>query len=435
MPDFSDFPVRQTNTETNSAPRQISSKIAFSGELETTGLFSLPPLGSFAEKWQAAKLESRLRVQGLFSSAGLQASFTADFYQYAPVTDPDPPRDDGIVLRQCWIGYSGETAAVRIGHQLFNWGNADLFPTVNALDRNDFRDLSALDRSLRTSGTFGVNLKLFTGDTSLEAVWQPVFQQSQTAAPGTFWHFTHDDLAGYTITEIQPQGRSADLKNGAVALRWGGNSSGVDFHINWYFGPQRGILLQTTASGTNSAEAKIHKVPVSKSVNIFSADLSFTAGKAAFRVELAWSPDMTTLLRPDTAAVTTAVANLTAAVQSIEINSLDSGQWFSWTAGMDWQLWGSDGRILIEWSHDLYTRNDSLREDFRTADILALMIKDSFLQGKLELQAGAIFTEREGNYLGAAGYTLTWKPLPNFSITQGSFFFAGVCFLQAKFNI
>lgn len=435
VPDFSNFPDAATNNKRPADNRSQSLPVLqLSGSLSSLSQFSLPPLGSYSEQWQVVKLENRVRLEAALTYSGLKTFALSDFYNYADLSDPSPPRPNGFLLRQLWIEYSGKNGSVRIGKQLLNWGNADLFPVVNTLDRPDLRDLSVLDRSQRYTGSYSVNSKFFIGNSALEAVWIPVFQQTETAPSGTFWYFDHDDIGGFTVTETVADKPSADLKNGAFALRWGGNLAGSDLHINYYYGAQRGLLLQSFVNGTGITNAAVTKKPKTSHVHLFSIDAAFTAGKTAFRFEIAYSPGMSGVEKPTADVVSNAAAGLDENSTGAAVNSLHKKRWLGWTVGMDWQLWGDDGRILLEWSGDRYLEQDNRMEPFRTSDLLAVMGQDTFINGKLVLQLGGVFTRREGEYLGAAGYTITVKPGSNFSFTHGTFFFAGICYLQVKYN-
>ena len=437
LPDISGEKIAGDSTKTNKSLPGIDtdtgeSPLKLGGLLETTAQIAIPPIGAYAEKWQLVKTEGRLRIEAVLKKNSFQGLLQTDFYLY-PDMDPDPaPRTSGTLIRQGWIRFSGSRIELTLGWQNYAWGNADLFATANVLDRPDFADLAVLDSSQRSRGTFGLKTRLFTGSTSFELVWLPAVLPAAMPQESGFWRFSYDDIASTPVTELDGTDPDYKLKNSALALRWGGSVGGVDFHLGWYNGPMRNLLLRSTIiSNAGAPNAEIQKSPVNARVNCFTLNAAFTAGKAALRLEALFSPDMPAATYADSALVLAVLPTLTADTGT-ELGTVDRKPYLAWTAGCDIQLWGTEGRVLVEWKHDIYLKTNSDVEDFRVSDIAALMLQDKFAGGRLNIKIGAVFTKRQEEYLGAAGYELTWNFGNGFSLTQGTFFLAGISYLQAR---
>lgn len=438
LPDISGEKMAGDNSATNSnTPPQVDtdakeSPFKLHGIAETTVQIALPPLGAYADEWQLVKTEGRLRLDAMLKKNSIQANVQTDLYFYPELEEDPAPRGTSGILRQGWIRYSGSTIELTLGWQKFSWGNADLFATANVLDRPDFSDLAVLDSTQRSRGTFGLKTRLFTGATSFELVWLPFVQPAVLPQNSGFWRFDYDDLAAVSVREANGDSPDADLKNSAIALRWGGSVSGVDFHLGWYNGALRGLLLRSTIlSNAGTAAPVITKEPLSMRVHNFTANAAFTIGKAALRAEVLFSPNMPAAQLADDALVTAALGGLTADTKT-DLGTVKRTAYLAWTVGTDIQLWGTEGRLLVEWKHDLYLQETGDVEDFRISDIVALMLQDKFLQGRLNARIGAVFTKRDGKYLGAAGYELSWDFGNGFSLTHGTFFLAGISYLQAR---
>ena len=440
LPDISGEKIASDSSKPNSGPPQVDigggeNPLCISGILGTTIQIAIPPLGRYAEKWQIVKLEGRLRLNASFKKNGFEALLQTDLYLY-PEFETDPaPRRSGGAIRQGWIRFTGHFLEITTGWQMFSWGNADFFPTANVLDRPDFADLTVLDRSLRYRGTFGLKARLFTGNTALELVWLPAVFPAAMPQESGFWRFEYADIGTIPVKENNAPDPGIALDNGAFALRWGGSNGGIDFQLGWYYGPQRGLLLQSTMiSNTATAALSIEKNPAINRVHCFTANAGFTTGKAVLRAELLFSPDMPAATYVADEALATAAAALSPGNSSIPIGTVSSEPYLAWTAGGDILLWGTAGRLLVEWKHDLYLKGTGPTEDFRISDIIALLLQDSFANGRVTIRIGALFTKRKEKHLGAAGYTCTWDFGNGFSLSQGTFLFAGIGCLQARYR-
>ncbi|MCK4906856.1 MAG: hypothetical protein KAS64_04870 [Spirochaetes bacterium] len=439
LPDISGEKIAGNTPKSNTIPvikilKPAISPFRLNATLETTVQTAMPPLGSYVDKWQIAKIEGRFRLDAAFKKGNFEALIQNDLYLYPDLQDTAAPRSTSLVLRQGWLRVGGSLIELTLGWQIFSWGNADILPSANLLDRPDFSDLSVLDRSQRYTGTLGLKTRIFTGNRVLELVFLPTVRTASTAPEDGFWHFTYDDIGTTPVTEKKADNPDYELKDSAVAVRWGGSTSGMDFHIGWYYGPQRGLLLRSTLTGTNAATAVVEKKPWQDRVHCFTLNSAFTIGKMAVRMETLFSPNMPILPYPDQTLISSVSGTLSPLNTSIPLGTVSRGPYLAWTIGADIHLWGNEGRMLIEWKHDLYLEKTDSIEDFRISDIFALMLRDKFFSNRLQIQAGGVFTQKKGEYLGAAGYRITWDFANGFYLTHGTFFLVGISYLQARYR-
>lgn len=183
-------------------------------------------------------------------------------------------------------------------------------------------------------------------------------------------------------------------------------------------------------TGTNqSAGALVERHALQRHIHLFSANAAFTLGSLAVRLEAAFSPGMTALRRVNDSQVVSEASNLSPGNPVILLNDPEQQPWLAWTIGADFPLWRGS-RLLLEWKQDYYLNDNSMYEPSRISDIIALLLSQNLAGEKLKLQAGAVFTKKNGEYLGACGWMLTWNVTQNVWLSQGTFFLAGTAFLQ-----
>ena len=98
---------------------------------------------------------------------------------------------------------------------------------------------------------------------------------------------------------------------------------------------------------------------------------------------------------------------------------------FNFFAGADYNLWGDNGTVLIEWMHGKYLKdeNDYIKPFINK--MLLVRIEDKFFDERLEAEIGTILrpVQKDFGYAGICELTLNFKN--GLTVSGGGFFFIG----------
>ncbi len=359
------------------------------GFLESTGHFGI----SDAE---VVKMEARAKLNFKYT-LGLghfYAKTVLDIYFYPRLDNVANPRNSGgIEAQELYIG-GGDKFQFKIGKQLFSWGAADLFPITNYFDQRDMREFIAIDKEDKYEGVLGISIKYLIGDFALEAAFTPVHNPALLPAKESFWSF----IPGVSV-KADPL--PAKLKYASYAFRGGGTIGSLDFHLSYYNGINSNLVFKSVPGPLFGIK------PYYGKVQTFGIDLSYAVGKLAVRAEGTYTPAMFAI----------SGSNPDAPVQM--------AHYLSYVIGADYNLWGQNGNILIEWMQGKYLKDAaSYRSPFLT-DMLLVRLTDKFFDQRLEGELAALFRLKHSIPGYAITADLTWKVRSEFSISTGAYFFVG----------
>ncbi len=145
------------------------------------------------------------------------------FYQYF---------DKGIEmgLREAYLDLYFNNFDIRLGKQQIIWGKADGVFITDIVSPKDLREFLLPDFDEIRTGITSLKLNYFKGNSTIEAVWAPVFTPTQMPADGSIWQpvmsFPLVPDFDYSTSEITPS-----LENSEVYLRYSLMASSVDFEL------------------------------------------------------------------------------------------------------------------------------------------------------------------------------------------------------------
>lgn len=170
-----------------------------------------------------------------FSSRGDKVAFNVNPYLYH-YTD----RELELGLREAYMDMYFNNFDLRVGKQQIIWGKAEGVFITDVVAPKDLREFLLPDFDEIRMGITALKLNYYFGNSTLEAVWTPVFTPTQMPESGSIWQPQMDFPAlvsfDHSRSEIDPS-----LKNSEVYLRFSTMASGFDYELVggyfWYDDP------------------------------------------------------------------------------------------------------------------------------------------------------------------------------------------------------
>jgi hypothetical protein len=149
-------------------------------------------------------------------------------------------RDLELGLREAYMDMYFSYFDLRVGKQQIIWGKAEGVFITDVVAPKDLREFLLPDFDEIRLGITALKLNYYLGNSTLEAVWTPVFTPTQMPGSGSIWQPRLDFPApvnfDYSRAEINPS-----MKNSEVYLRFSTMASGFDYELVggyfWYDDP------------------------------------------------------------------------------------------------------------------------------------------------------------------------------------------------------
>jgi hypothetical protein len=201
-----------------------------------------------------------------------------------------------IYPHEGFVDLNREGWAARIGRQFITWGRADSVKPTDVFKRHDVIDF--LD--IRDEAVDAVKLDLFSGGSTLETVWVPVFEPDITSfraenrwtalpeageVPGV-------GRARLTFREGRRGEPAPTLESSEVGVRLSRSARGWDVAGMYFYGYDRlPTLIRQELTQINPAvpEATITLVPVHRRIHVIGGDIATTISGWGFRGEAAYT--------------------------------------------------------------------------------------------------------------------------------------------------
>ncbi len=370
------------------------------------------------KEFEIIKLEARGHLSAKYGTDEFYGKAVLDMFYYPEINDSsndnqwENPHDSGVLeAQELYIG-GGNKFRFKIGKQLFSWGTGDAFQVTNYLDQPDLREFFASDKDDQYRGVFSLSLKYLIGDYAIEAVASP--EHNRPLLPSGFWELEPPQVQGFNVEIKDEEPADRDLSRSSFVIRGGGTIGVLDFHASYFNGISNSLVFKPEIKDMTTICMK----PYYDRVQTFGVDLSFTIDKLAVRAEAAFTTDMPGIPDPQ---------NGRTQAEMLELISADAEEkpFVAYVTGMDYNLWGNNGLLLIEWMQSMYLKNpDRYMEPFMT-DLLLVRISDKFFNENLEAEVNAIIrpVQIEPGY--GIMYELKWNFQNGLTIAAGGIFFTG----------
>ncbi len=219
-----------------------------------------------------------------FSSRGDKVAFKVNPYLYH-YTD----RDLELGLREAYMDMYFKKFDLRIGKQQIIWGKAEGVFITDVVAPKDLREFLLPDFDEIRMGINALKLNYYFGNSTLEAVWTPVFTPTQMPASGSIWKSRMDFPVpvsfDYSRAEIKPS-----VKNSEVYLRFSTMASGFDYELVggyfWYNDPAMRITRHIDPQMQQLANLTL--TPEYHRVSMAGGSISTPVGPLLLRAEGAY---------------------------------------------------------------------------------------------------------------------------------------------------
>lgn len=219
-----------------------------------------------------------------FSSRGDKIAFTVNPYLYHYFD-----RELELGLREAYMDMYFNNFDIRVGKQQIIWGKAEGVFITDVVAPKDLREFLLPDFDEIRLGITVLKLNYYFGNSTLEAVWAPVFTPTQMPEGGSIWQPRMDFPApvsfDYSQAEMDPA-----LKNSEVYLRFSTMASGFDYELVggyfWYDDP--GIQITRHIDPVSMQLSSLTLMPEYHRVSMGGGSISMPVGSLLLRAEGAY---------------------------------------------------------------------------------------------------------------------------------------------------
>ncbi|TVQ16159.1 MAG: hypothetical protein EA361_04550 [Bacteroidetes bacterium] len=219
-----------------------------------------------------------------FNSRGDKVAFKVNPYLYH-YND----RELELGLREAYMDMYFNNFDLRIGKQQIIWGKAEGVFITDVVAPKDLREFLLPDFDEIRLGITALKLNYYFGNSTLEAVWTPVFTPTQMPESGSIWQPRMDFPApvsfDYSRSEIDPS-----MENSEVYLRFSTMASGFDYELVggyfWYDDPAMHITRHIDPQTQQLASLTL--MPEYHRVSMAGGSISTPVGPFLLRAEGAY---------------------------------------------------------------------------------------------------------------------------------------------------
>jgi hypothetical protein len=133
-------------------------------------------------------------------------------------------------LREAWLDLRFNKFDVRLGKQQIIYGKAEGVFITDVVSPKDLSEFLLPDFDEIRMGVTAAKVNYYIGNSTLEAVWVPVFTPTRMPEAGSIWSpvmpFPVDPIFDYSTSSIDP-----NLGNSELFLRFSSISSRIDFEV------------------------------------------------------------------------------------------------------------------------------------------------------------------------------------------------------------
>jgi len=133
-------------------------------------------------------------------------------------------------LREIYLDLYFNSFDIRIGKQQIVWGKADGVFITDIVSPLNLSEFLLPDFDEIRIGVYAAKVDYYFGNSTLEAIWKPVYAGNELPGPGSIWYkppeFPAPPTFDYSKEKINPS-----LENSEVYLKYSFSSSAIDFDL------------------------------------------------------------------------------------------------------------------------------------------------------------------------------------------------------------
>lgn len=133
-------------------------------------------------------------------------------------------------LREIYLDLYFDNVDIRIGKQQIVWGKADGVFITDIVSPLNLSEFLLPDFDEIRIGVYAAKINYYFGNSTIEAIWKPIYAGNEFPAPGSIWfkppEFPAPPTFNYSKENINPS-----LENSEVYLKYSLSSSAIDFDL------------------------------------------------------------------------------------------------------------------------------------------------------------------------------------------------------------
>jgi hypothetical protein len=392
------------------------------GYLESENVISANP--DVDPKDEIVKIETRARINAKYGDNFFYGKAIIDAYFYPYPFDITNPMINAFIDPYEFYIAGGKALQFKIGKQIYNWGVADAFRVTNYMDQRDLTELFFKETDERNRGVYAATLKFLFSDFVIEATAAPAVGPILYPVAGSRWALQPAEVEGIAPQIDFSQMPEIGFENINYAARAGGTISILDFHFSYYNGINNSIVFipDVVIQMPYKTVQSIIMRPDYKRVQKFGLDVALNISKLSIRVEAVYLPNQNALLSDETE---TEIIETTAAGKVTLRRKTGEVPYLAYTGGLDYNLWGNNGRVLLEYSNSSYLKDQDLYQEELMTNFLLIGVQDKFFNERLEVKLNGTIRLTSLNPGYIAGGSIAWDFQNGLSATLGTSFFVG----------
>jgi len=135
-----------------------------------------------------------------------------------------------FVMREIYLDLYFENVDIRVGKQQIVWGKADGVFITDIVSPLNLQEFLLPDFDEIRVGVYAAKFDYYFGNSTLEAIWKPIFAGNEFPGPGSIWFkppaFPAPPAFDYSKQKIDPS-----FENSEVYLKYSLSSSAIDFDL------------------------------------------------------------------------------------------------------------------------------------------------------------------------------------------------------------
>jgi hypothetical protein len=133
-------------------------------------------------------------------------------------------------LREIYLDLYFNSVDIRIGKQQVVWGKADGVFITDIVSPLNLTEFLLPDFDEIRVGVYAAKVDFYFGNSTIEAIWKPIFAGNELPPPGSIWYkppkFPAPPTFDYSKEKI-----NANLENSEIYLKYSLSSSAIDFDL------------------------------------------------------------------------------------------------------------------------------------------------------------------------------------------------------------